>query len=631
MATITDIRTKYPQYNDLTDREIAEKLHTKFYSDMPFEEFASKVQLKETEPETFGQQVLRGAASTADIIAESVPGMAAMVAYPFQAAAGFVTGQSPADVAASQERVLGAMSAPVGRALGVTETPSYQNNLAKQVLGYVAENMDKGADWISDTTGIPKPSVMNMMQVLLTAGPVKTTGAVLREVPGGGAVVRAAEKTAALPGRVTRAAVQKGRDIIDPKTKFYMDIAEGRGQALLSAARDPAAEIIPGVRPTFAQATADVGMPRVAAVGEQAKFEVPGAATTAQAIKDTQEAARVQQLRTIERTPESRARAEEVRAKRSDPLYEAAEQAGDVVDVNPVLQTIDDLISKNPGNRPLLRELRPLRQDLLERKTVGPNQAPVLVPRTNAKEVSSVIDGLKTALAKEDNTQIKSELTQIKNELTEAIPYLPEAQAAFKKGSRTLNQRDMATYLREKLESPIPDANQRAAAFAGAVRDAPRTIKQALDGAPEYKTFTEAGMSKQQQSMIDKIVIDLSRDARVKELAQAGSKTAPKLMRTPGKISLPPFFSPVVTVANTILRRLSGKITDRMALDIAMELLDADRAAAALETALRRSGQAVPKPQRRPSGPISRAVKRAPVVTAPNQMNSQENRNAMAR
>ena len=70
------------------------------------------------------------------------------------------------------------------------------------------------------------------------------------------------------------------------------------------------------------------------------------------------------------------------------------------------------------------------------------------MPRTNAKEVSSVIDGLKTALAKEDNKQIKSELTQIKNELTEAIPYLPEAQAAFKKGSRTLNQRDMATYLR---------------------------------------------------------------------------------------------------------------------------------------------------------------------------------------
>ena len=47
MATITDIRAKYPQYNDLTDRELAEKFHAKFYADMPFEEFASKIQFKE--------------------------------------------------------------------------------------------------------------------------------------------------------------------------------------------------------------------------------------------------------------------------------------------------------------------------------------------------------------------------------------------------------------------------------------------------------------------------------------------------------------------------------------------------------------------------------------------------------
>jgi len=575
------------------------------------------------EPETFGQQVLRGAASTADIIAESVPGMAAMVAYPFQRIAGAVTGQSAEDVAASQSRVLGAVSAPVGRATGVTETPSYQNNMIRQALRYVGETMDSAADEVSSASGIPKPDVMNMMQVLLTGGPIKTTGAVLREVPGGGSVVRAAKRTAALPGKVAR-------DIMDPKTKFYMDLAEGRAPELISAARRPEATIVPGARPTFAQATADLGMPRVAAAGEQAKFEVPGAVTTAQAIKDAQEAARTQQLRTIERTPESRARAVEVRTARSDPLYKAAEQAGDVVDVTPVLDRIADIIRTKPGNQPLLTEMRRVRKGLLK-PDVDEDGNPILVPRTDAEEVASSIDGLKTAIADEKNKLIKSELTQIKNELTEAIPYLPEAEAAFKKGSRTLNQRDVATYLREKLESPIPDASQRAAAFAGAVRDAPRTIKQALEGAPPYKTFTGAGLSKQQQSMIDNIVIDLSRDARVQELAQAGSKTAPKITRTPGKTSLPAFFSPVITVANTILRRLTGKLTDKMALDIALELLDADRAAAALETALRRSGQAAPKSQRRTSGPISRAVKRAPVVTAPNQMSNQENRNAMSR
>jgi hypothetical protein len=263
---------------------------------------------------------------------------------------------------------------------------------------------------------------------------------------------------------------------------------------------------------------------------------------------------------------------------------------------------------------------------------------PVLVPRTDAKEVSSTIDGLKSAIAKEDNRFIKGELTQIKDELTAAIPSLPEAQAAFKKGSRPINQMDVGRYLREKLESPIPDASQRAAAFAGAVRDAPRTIKQALDGAPPYETFTEAGLSKTQQRMIDDIVIDLSRDARVRELAQAGSATAPKLARTPGKVSLPAFFSPVITIANTILRRVSGKLTDKMALDIAMEFLDAKRAAAALETALRRTGrrQAIGAGLTAPVRAAARGYRavepgvRAGVVTSPNQMN-QDNRNAMAR
>jgi len=69
----------------------------------------------------FGRGVLRGAASTADIIAESAPGTAAMIAYPFQRAVGYLTGQTAEDVAASQERVLGTVAQPIGRMTGVRE------------------------------------------------------------------------------------------------------------------------------------------------------------------------------------------------------------------------------------------------------------------------------------------------------------------------------------------------------------------------------------------------------------------------------------------------------------------------------------------------------------------------------
>lgn len=39
----SDVRAKYPQYDDMTDEALATALHSKYYSDMPFEEFSSKV------------------------------------------------------------------------------------------------------------------------------------------------------------------------------------------------------------------------------------------------------------------------------------------------------------------------------------------------------------------------------------------------------------------------------------------------------------------------------------------------------------------------------------------------------------------------------------------------------------
>jgi len=40
---IAEIRKKYPQYSDVSDTDLAKGFHSKFYSDMPYEEFASKI------------------------------------------------------------------------------------------------------------------------------------------------------------------------------------------------------------------------------------------------------------------------------------------------------------------------------------------------------------------------------------------------------------------------------------------------------------------------------------------------------------------------------------------------------------------------------------------------------------
>jgi len=43
MATLAEIRAQHPEYDDLTDEQLADGLHKKFYSDMPFTDFAARV------------------------------------------------------------------------------------------------------------------------------------------------------------------------------------------------------------------------------------------------------------------------------------------------------------------------------------------------------------------------------------------------------------------------------------------------------------------------------------------------------------------------------------------------------------------------------------------------------------
>lgn len=43
--SIADVRAKYPQYSDLSDEQLAKGLHQKFYSDIPYDQFAAKIGL----------------------------------------------------------------------------------------------------------------------------------------------------------------------------------------------------------------------------------------------------------------------------------------------------------------------------------------------------------------------------------------------------------------------------------------------------------------------------------------------------------------------------------------------------------------------------------------------------------
>lgn len=56
MATITELRQQYPQYSDMTDTQFADAFHSKFYSDIPKEQFYAKLGINTASQQTAQQQ-----------------------------------------------------------------------------------------------------------------------------------------------------------------------------------------------------------------------------------------------------------------------------------------------------------------------------------------------------------------------------------------------------------------------------------------------------------------------------------------------------------------------------------------------------------------------------------------------
>jgi hypothetical protein len=148
---------------------------------------------------------LRGSAALADTVAGVVPGVAGMATY----AGARAMGQTPEQAEATKGKVVSAIDKPFGKAFGITETPEYKGEASQRIMQFIGENVDKGADWIAQKTGMPKQEVQYYMELGLTAAPFSKT--VQREVGlAGQAVQQAGGKVLQATKDVTPAFVQRG-------------------------------------------------------------------------------------------------------------------------------------------------------------------------------------------------------------------------------------------------------------------------------------------------------------------------------------------------------------------------------------------------------------------------------------
>lgn len=160
--TMADVRTKFPQYNDMSDDDLAAALHKQFYSDMPADQFAAKIgYTMPTKPSIAPNTGLAGplgdvveaGAGPADTLASGASHLASGALDPLIATGAriyaMLKGEDP-NVAAD---AVHHWVATKGTYHALTPTGKTVGDAANATLGAVAAPFNAAGNAIDDATG----------------------------------------------------------------------------------------------------------------------------------------------------------------------------------------------------------------------------------------------------------------------------------------------------------------------------------------------------------------------------------------------------------------------------------------------------------------------------------------------
>lgn len=455
-------------------------------------------------------------------------------------------------------------------------------------------------------------------------------------------------KAAALPLREVGKIVNTA---FNAKNALLMRAAEGQAPEIINALRN-AQEIVPGSLPTAAEAAAGTGVVGFQQLGRSAARELP---TSYKARKAEQGEAQKAAIQQVGKTPEELAQAEALRAATAEKNYGLADQILASTD-----QQYGELL-KRPAMQAALIKARELAANKDVTFEIGQTRPKQVVPSSILDEQGrpvgetvipaqvSELPGTSIQFIKEAFDDLINDpnaagfkgnearaITGVKNEFlkwadTKNPPYA-QARAIFADQSKPVNQMQIGQYLEQKFTPTLGQgtAADRANAFAAALESAPTTIKKAT-GENRYKTLTEA-LTPDQIKILDDVKADLARTAKSRNLASGTLKQEFDVSKATsaigGETIFPNMINTITTVTNTVWRKLRGQIDQKLAAEIATEMLFPGEAAVALEKAFRQQ-------QRRAlAGEVLSAPGKA-IMKAPASVNmlspEEQNQNALTR
>jgi len=410
-------------------------------------------------------------------------------------------------------------------------------------------------------------------------------------------------KPLGLAGRAIRGAAEGVSNWLNPKNMALLQAAEGKGPEILNALRAPIT-LVPGSAPTAAQAASPVGSTLYSALEKQVSKEMP---TAFLAREDAQAAARLAALRTVAQNKEALDAAKGTRGTTAKKLYGAAE-----TNIIPSDEIFRDLVSRPSMEKAMERakqlaaeKKQPFKfgedtpEQIVQTKLLDAAGNPItqIIPAEVAQYPVSSLHHIKTAMddliknperfgiGAAEAGAMKSTRDKYLTLLESTASEYKAARETFAKQSAPINTMEIGQYLEGKLVPALGEnAAQRASVYSAALRDAPGTIQKATTGMPRFDSLTKV-LSADDVKTLEGIRADLAREARTGKLAREGARAESVVPSTEAPTA-PNVMNRAVAVANTVLRKLQGKIDKKIAIEIAMEMLDPNMAAAALEKAL---------------------------------------------
>lgn len=309
--------------------------------------------------------LLGSVASLADVtVGGLVPAAIQQVGYPV------LRMTMPAQEAqAAVQRVSKPFEQPFGRASGTVGTAEYESSPAKQLVDFIGQNVQKGAKWLSDNTGLPVADVENMIGTLsLGAGavakPVLQAGAqgvsALKAPVAAGAemalkpILEPYRERKSMQGYARGPQIEAATDaqklglVIDPReinpsvgTKMVAALAGEKGKQALAAANAPRIREI---------AVREMGLPPTA------QLNGPGAFQEARALV----AGPYEQVKRLPVMVGDQALVDRLNSFRVDPAMIGAKNYAPAVDS--IVDSAIKRVTSGINGEELLKEVRVLRQ-----------------------------------------------------------------------------------------------------------------------------------------------------------------------------------------------------------------------------------------------------------------------------